>query len=540
MTRGKRTLLVLAIVVAICAGLGGFYGPAVRATAQGNNNIEESVKSFTHVLAVVERNYAKPVNVDSAIYHGAIPGMLAVLDPHSSFFDKRAFALLEEDQHGQYYGVGMEIGPESGRTVVISPFPGSPAYQAGIRPGDVLLEVDKKSCKGLTTDQVASMLKGPRGTVVHITVGREGWDKPFEFTITRDAISHPAVDFYTIVKPGVGYIKISTFESEDEAAELAEALQKLDAPHLDGLILDLRGNPGGLFNQAVETGDMLLDRGQLIVSHRGRASPERRYYAVHGNQGDRVPIVVMIDGNTASASEIIAGALQDHDRALIAGQTSFGKGLVQTVSPLGDGTGLALTTARYYTPSGRLIQRPYHNISYWEYRFNPQPAPKADVKLTDSGRSVYGEGGITPDVQLPVPKLDAFQNMLLQRGVFFPLEIVETGVGDFTRYYVGTRPTVTRDFVVNDAVIDQFKRYLDKEHITYTDQDIQQNLDWLKWKIKREVFTSIFGINAGYRVQLDSDPEMQKAVELIPQARALYENARKILAERTAAQSLNR
>lgn len=537
MVRGRRAFLILAVVVAVSAGLGGFYGPAVRATAQGGNDIEDSVKTFTHVLAIVQHNYAKPVNVDAAIYHGAIPGMLAVLDPHSSFFDKKAFALLEEDQRGQYYGVGMEIGPESGRTVVIFPFPDSPAYKAGIRPGDVILKVDDKPCRGLTTDQVAALLKGPRGTVVHITVGREGWDQPFDFTITRDAISHPAVDFYTMVKPGVGYIRISTFESEDEAEELSQALDKFDAPHLDGLILDLRGNPGGLLNQAVETGDMLLDRGQLIVSHRGRSSPERRYYAVHGNQGDRVPIVVLIDGGTASASEIVSGALQDHDRALIAGQTSFGKGLVQTLSQLSDGTGLALTTARYYTPSGRLIQRPYHDISYWEYRFNPQPAPKVDVKLTDSGRPVYGGGGITPDVKMSAPKLDPFQQMLLQRGVFFP---IEQGVGDFTRYYLGTRPVVTRDFETNDAVISLFKQYLDKQHITYTDQDIQQNLDWLKWKIKREVFTSVFSIDAGFKVELDHDPEVQQAVGLIPQARALYQNARKILAERTAAQPLSR
>ena len=188
MARGKRGFFVFFGILAVSAILGGLYGPSVDATTSGANDMEDSVKTFTQVLAVVEHSYAKPVNVDKAVYNGAIPGMLSVLDPHSSFFDKRAFALLREDQHGRYFGVGMQIGPESGRTVVIAPFPGSPAYKAGIRPGDVILEVDDKSCKGLTTDQVANLLKGPRGTVVHVSVGREGWKEPLSFTITRGEI----------------------------------------------------------------------------------------------------------------------------------------------------------------------------------------------------------------------------------------------------------------------------------------------------------------------------------------------------------------
>jgi carboxyl-terminal processing protease len=539
MLRGKRSLFVLIGVLVVSALVGGFYGPSLRANASGSGtaSMDQSVKTFTHVLALVQHEYAKPLDVNRAVYNGAIPGMLGVLDPHSSFFTKRAFSLLREDQQGHYFGVGMQIGPESGRTVVIAPFPGSPAYKAGIRPGDVILKVDNKSCKGLTVDQVANLLKGPRGTVVHITVGREGWKEPLEFTVTRSDINHKSVDYATIVSPGVGYVHISTFESEDTASELAQAMKQLDAPKLKGLILDLRGNPGGLLNQAVEVADMFLGKDQLIVSHHGRSSPERRYYAIHGNRGDHVPIVVLVNGGTASASEIVSGALQDHDRALIAGTTTFGKGLVQTVSRLSYGTGLALTTARYYTPSGRLIQRPYHNISYWEYRFDPRPAVKPKAYLTDGGRTVYGGGGITPDVKIPAPKMNAFQNKLVNAGVFFPSigSPLEIGVGDFTRYFLGLRPKVTRAFTVDQNVINDFEQFLKRQKISYTPQDIQSNLDWLKWKIKREVFTSVFGLDAGYQVDLDHDVQLQQAIPLIPRAKALYTHVRKILAERAAA-----
>jgi carboxyl-terminal processing protease len=275
--------------------------------------------------------------------------------------------------------------------------------------------------------------------------------------------------------------------------------------------------------------DMLLDKGEIVVSHRGRSSPERPYYVLHGNQGVQVPLVVLINGQSASASEIVAGAVQDHDRGLIVGETSFGKGLVQTQFPLSEDTALLLTTARYYTPSGRLIQRDYKNISLYDYHYNPKPPRAPEVKLTDSGRQVFGQGGISPDDVVAAPKLNDFQQLLLRRNVFYPLP---QGVGDFTRFYLGEKPEVTKDFVVDDVVLDHFRKYLGQQHIKYTEPEIQENLSWLKWKIKREAFTSVFGLNDGFKVELQEDVQVQKAVELIPQARALYQNARKIVAER--------
>ncbi len=529
----RRGVVVLVVVLAVSAVLGGMYGPLVRATAAGQNDMQDSVKTFTHVLSVVERNYAEPVDTDKVIYDGAIPGMLRVLDPHSNFFDPKQYALFKEEQQGKYYGVGMTVQQRENQTVVLAPFVGSPAYKAGIRPGDIIQKVDGKSCDGLTTTEVADMLKGAKGTIVHISLGREGWDKPIEVTVTRDEIPRPGVEYFTMVKPGIGYVRVSTF-NETTDSDLSEALKQLDVSKLDGLIIDLRNNGGGLLNQAVGMADMFLDKNEIVVSHRGRASQERRYYAVRGNQGIGVPVIVLINGQSASASEIVSGAIQDHDRGLIVGEVSFGKGLVQTQFPLSEDTALLLTTARYYTPSGRLIQRDYKNVSLYDYHYNPQPPNKPEVKLTDSGRQVFGGGGITPDDIIAAPKPDEFQQMLYRRGVFYSQQ---QGVGDFTRYYLGEKPDITKDFVVNDAVLTEFRKYLDKQKIKYSDADIQANIVWLKWQIKREVFTSFFGLNDGYKVELQDDVQLEKAIDLIPQAKALYQNARKILAEREAGQT---
>jgi len=523
-----RGLFLLVLVLGASALLGGLYGPSVRATAAGSDDLQDSVKSFTRVLSVVERNYADPVDVDKSIYDGAIPGMLHVLDPHSNFFDPQQYALFREEQEGKYYGVGMTVAPRENQTVVLAPFMASPAAKAGIRPGDTILQVDGKNCTGLTTTQVADMLKGAKGTTVHISLGREGWEKPIEVTVVRDEIPRPGVEFSEMVKPGIGYVRVSTF-NETTDSDLAEALKQLNFSKLDGLIIDLRNNGGGLLNQAVGMADMFLDKNEIVVSHRGRSSPERRYYAVRGNQGIEVPLIVLVNGQSASASEIVSGAIQDHDRGLIVGEVSFGKGLVQTQFPLSEDTALLLTTARYYTPSGRLIQRDYKNVTLYDYHYNPKPPQKPEVKLTDGGRQVFGGGGITPDQTIGMPKPNEFEEMLLRHGVFYPFP---SGVGDFARFYLGTRPTITKEFSPDDSVIAQLRKFLNQQHVKYMDQDLQANDSWLKWEIKREVFTTIFGLNEGYKVALENDAQLDKGIEMIPQAKALYANVRKVVAQR--------
>jgi len=525
----RRGIILVIVVLGVSAILGGLYGPSVRATTASTDDFQSSVRNFTQVLSVVQDNYAEPVDVDKTVYQGAIPGMLRMLDPHSNFFDSRQFALLREDQRGKYYGVGMVVAPRETHTVVVAPYVGAPAYDAGLRPGDVIVKVDDKSTDGLSTSEVADMLKGPKGTIVKISVSREGYADTLIFTVTRDEIPRHSVDIVFMLKPGVGYIRLTQF-NETTDRELADALKMLGANSLDGLILDMRGNPGGLLNEAVAVGDMFLEKNQLIVSYHGRNAPERRFYAIRGNQGMTVPLVIVVNNNSASAAEIVTGAVQDHDRGLVVGETTFGKGLVQTVQPLAENTGLALTTARYYTPSGRLIQRDYKSISLYEYHYERKvPDHPTEIRQTDSGRQVTGGGGITPDIVIEFPKLNKFQEELFRNDVFFPQE---QGVGGFTRYFLGTKPAITHSFEVDDKIVKQFRDYLAKHNIRYTEPEFAENQDWVKRKIKQEVFMSNYGTQEGFKVLLDADPQVQKAVDSIPQARALYENARKIIAQR--------
>jgi len=531
MVRGSRSLFLVVFVLIICGFLGMVF--AQKSTPAplpgGDSDIRDSLKTFTSVYDVVEQNYAEPVNADKAIYNGAIPGMLHALDPHSNFFDPKSYSLLREEQRGKYYGVGMTVGPRNNKVIVIAPFVGTPAYKAGIRPGDIIAAVDGKSCDNMSTSDVADLLKGPKGTTVRITILREGSDKPLEFNVIRDEIPRNSVDLAFLIRPGIGYIHVTGFQETTEH-EVSEALDKFG--DMKGLILDLRQNPGGLLNEGVGVADKFLKKGQVIVSHHGRASQEKRYVATHGNGGREYPLVVLVNRGTASAAEIVAGAIQDHDRGLIAGETTFGKGLVQTVYPLSENTGLALTTAKYYTPSGRLIQRDYSNVSLYDYYYNRESEENAqnhEVKLTDSGRTVYGGGGITPDVKIQPQKSNRFEDELLQHYAFF----------NFAKHYVVNHQP-TKSFEADDAVMQDFRKFLDQEKIPYTEADLSQNNDWIRSTIKSEIFIDAFGQDEGLKVRAESDPQVTKALELLPQAKALAENAKKIVAERGSGQSLNR
>jgi carboxyl-terminal processing protease len=534
MARSSRRTLYLAVFVLVtCGFLGMVFGQKINPAAApgGDSDVRDSLRQFADVYSLVEQNYAEPVNADKAIYNGAIPGMLHVLDPHSNFFDPKSYALLREDQRGKYYGVGMTVGPRNNKVIVIAPFAGTPAYRAGIRPGDIIVAVDGKPTDNMSTSDVADLLKGPKGTTVHITIVREGTDKPIEFAVVRDEIPRYSVDLHFLIRPGIGYLHITGFNETTEK-EVSDALDQMG--DLKGLILDLRQNPGGLLSEGVGVADKFLRKGQLIVSHHGRNSPEKRYTATHGDGGKEYPLVVLVNRGTASAAEIVAGAIQDHDRGLIVGETTFGKGLVQTVYPLSENTGLALTTAHYYTPSGRLIQRDYSNVSLYDYYFErPDDSKNAtasrEVKLTDSGRTVYGGGGITPDVKLDPIKSTPFQDSLLQHYAFF----------NYAKHYmVSHHPT--KSFEVDDATMQDFRKFLDTEKIPFTEAELLQNNDWVRSSIKSEIFVNAFGQEEGLKVRAEADPEVLKGLDLLPQAKQLAENARHVVAQRASATPLSR
>ncbi len=541
-SRTRRSLLFVVVFLVVCGAAGAFLDRNVGAqTSSDQSTLRDSLKQFTNIYSIVEQNYAEPMTkdrVNTAIYDGAIPDMLHVLDPHSNFYDPKAFAAMREEESGKYYGIGMEIMQQNDKIVVVNPFEGTPSYKAGIRPGDVILAVngkpingtgpDGKAVKKATTLDVANMLKGPKGTPVDVTIGREGKPEPMVFHLIRAEIPRASVDLAYEIQPGIGYMHIKDFAEEETGHEVLDALQKMGPIH--GLVVDLRGNPGGLLSEAVSVSGDFLQKGQVIVSQRGRAFPPITYRATRGEQTRTYPIVVLVNRGTASAAEIVSGALQDHDRALIAGETTFGKGLVQTVYPLSDNTALALTTYHYYTPSGRLIQRNYTGVSMYDYFYNPADRPQSDanreVKLTDSGRAVYGGGGITPDVNINTPKSNNFQDVLMEQFVFF----------DFANHYL-VNHTVGKDFKVDDNVIHDFEAYLTSKHIPWTAEDISGARDWIGMSIKSELFTSVFGQQEGLKVRAAWDPMINKAITLIPQAETLKTTAQKTVAMRSSAAS---
>jgi len=537
--RARRALFTLVFFFAVCAMVGTLLQRRVGAqTATDESQLRDNLKSFTDVYSLVEKNYAEPIagdKADTAIYDGAIPGMLRVLDPHSNFYDPKAYARLREDQRGHYYGVGMVIQQQrdpqgKDHVFVITPYEGTPSFRAGIHPGDQIFAVDGKSTDGWTSDQVAKALKGPKGTHVQVTTVRVGQTTPMIFDLVRDEIPHPSVDLKYEIRPGVGYIHLTQFQ-ETTGEEMTNAIEGFS--NLKGLVIDLRNNPGGLLSQAVDVCDHLLTKGQGIVSQRGRAYPDQNYTATHGNSGKAFPIVVLVNRGTASAAEIVSGALQDHDRALIVGETTFGKGLVQTVYNLSENTGLALTTYHYYTPSGRLIQRNYSGVSLYDYYYNhagaePNDSTNREVKLTDSGRTVYGGGGITPDEKIDTPKSNHFQDQLFYKDVFFK----------FAPIYVSTH-TVNQNFQADDAVLAEFKKYIASQDIDSTDADFNGVSDWLKARIKEKIVTIQFGQLQGLRTLADWDPEIQKAVTFLPEAQALEDHAHQVLADKAMARSTN-
>lgn len=492
--------------------------------AQSDADMSASIKKFTQVYDAVEANFADKVDADNTVFKGAIPSMLRTLDPHSNFFDPKAYALMREGQSGHYYGVGMYVGQPERNVIVMYPFEGSPAYKAGLRPGDQIIAVNDTDTERGTVNQVSSMLKGPKGTPVTITVRRIGEPSPLHFSLVRDNVPRGSVNYAFWIRPGIAYIRVEAF-NETTSHELDQALAKFPESAIEGLILDIRDNGGGLVQESVNVADHFLKKNQLIVSHHGRSSAETKFVAKHGERGAQYPIVVMVNRGTASASEILSGALQDHDRAWIFGERTFGKGLVQAPFMLSGNSAVLLTIAKYYTPSGRLIQRDYEHHGLYEYLSrNEGQENLKDMKKTDSGRIVFGGDGINPDEKYEVPKLTHLESQLEARLVYFFY------APEF--FAVHNPKQFTKEWLPDENTMEDFRNFAKRRGAEFTAADFEQDRSFIRERLREELFITAFSKEDSDRVSFQNDPEVLKAVDALPASKALLEKAHAVLAQK--------
>lgn len=547
----KRNLdVVLLTIVAAASLLGGLFDRKVSAgSAPQKSQTTQFLENYTEALQLIQKNYAQPVPVDKVIY-GSIRRMLQTLDPHSNFFDPREFSNMREEQHSKYSGLGIRIRPlvpGSGRVVIYEPpDPGTPAYRKGLRAGDVISKVEGQSIDEWTTDEVINHLRGPKGTKVNISIDRPSLDRPLDIEITREEIKMYTVPYGFYIRPGIGYVKMDRF-SETTADELNDKIKKLDPQKLKGLVLDLRDNPGGLLQQAVEVVDSFLAKSKVVVSTKGRDDSSKKNIIAPGSQMITCPLVVLINHSSASASEIVAGAMQDHDRGLVVGESSFGKGLVQSVYQLENGAGLALTTAKYYTPSGRLIQRSYSGDTVFEYYYSARSNKKEktdnekrEVAFTDMGRKVYGGGGINPDVTVEARELTRFELVLTTKDVFFEyarkikngeipaalhIQIPKQASDEPLNISESHKDSIKKSFDFTPALLEDFKTFIKKKEIDFTEGEFTESLEYMKRKVKQELFVSCFGLEEGYKVGIEGDQQVLKALSLLPEAEQLLLSA---------------
>jgi carboxyl-terminal processing protease len=497
-------------------------------------------RHYVQGLELIREHFFEQPDYET-LTRAAINGMLRTLDPHSNFYDKKAFEETRNDQRSQYYGIGASIQQRYGGVYIMEPFKDTPAARAGLRYGDLIVAIDGKNTEQWNSDQVRDNLRGELGTEVKVTVKRAGVEKPLGFTMERGAVDLPSISNHYMIKPGVGYIALSRGFHSTTSDELTAALSNLRGQGIQQLVLDLRGNPGGFLEQAIRVSDKFLQRGQSVVAVRereGRTTERNRDYAP-----ENIPLIILIDEGTASASEIVAGAMQDHDRALIVGENSFGKGLVQTIFNLPEGCGLTLTTARYYTPSGRLIQRDYSNGSSYEYHFRrtangEAAAEKRDTRSTDLGRKVYGGGGIEPDVKVAGLNITQLQFQIWTSGLFlFVRDLMAGRVKGFEQF---KREAIefdhqpgTNEFAVSDDLLKAYKTFMAEfiaktPDVGVTREMVEQNLDFARAKIREEVLTAAYGVDTMRRMLILDDPQVQRGLAELPNAAQLAEKARRV------------
>jgi carboxyl-terminal processing protease len=515
----SRAIPGAAVVVVLSAVAGGMFGSGVMAREDRAN---ERLRIYATALAAIEREYVEPLETAPLVY-GSVDGMLRTLDPHSSFLEPREFAQMRERQEGHYYGIGISILSVDGDVTVTSLFEGSPAYRAGIRRGDVIAKVGKDDAKGWSTDEVVRRVKGPKGTPVDISIRRRGLEELIDLTVVRDEIHITTIRASFIVAPGIGYVRLQDF-SDTSNSELTAALTKLEAAGMQRLLLDLRDNPGGPLDQAIAVANQFLRRGQMIVATRGRVPrSDEDYPAEAEGRYTGIPLVVMTSRRSASASEIVAGAMQDHDRGYVVGETTFGKALVQSVYPISNNAALALTTAHYYTPLGRLIQRPWDTSfdEYQTYELRDQdpdrPRPASEVKTTAGGRKVYGGGGIQPDHYVAGPvegfSPSMFSRMLMGRGAFINFAERFTKNGDARPVAMSAaRHKVSPGWQVTDEILDEFKQFVAGQRVKIDDVAFTADRAFIAAMLHYEVDYDLFGVSEARKNLTLVDPQVKAAL----------------------------
>ena len=528
--RRYRPLPAVLFAILVSALVGGLFGRSALAT---DDKVPEHYRAFTAALNAIETSYIDKVDSDAVVY-GAVRGMLGTLDPHSSFFSPKEYAQMRERQEGRYYGIGVSIQAIDGDITAMQVFEQSPAYKKGVRRGDVLANVEGEDTKGWTVDQAMRKLRGPKGTEVGVGVRRRGYPELIKFALTRDEVYIPTVPAYFMIDDTTGYIRMQDF-GENTDRDVKHALRDLASKGMKRLLFDIRGNPGGPLDQAIKVSNEFLPKGKMIVYTRGRVpNSDQDYRATEESEFTDIPIVALVNRNSASAAEIVSGALQDHDRAYLVGETTFGKALVQSVYRISGGAGLALTTAHYYTPSGRIIQRPWDASfdEYLGYTLRDQDANKphnaSDLKHTDSGRPVYAGGGIEPDKRVAGP-LEGFNpgrfgRMLVARGEFANYAQKYAAEGDTRVTQTSTnRKLVKRNFVVDEAMIADFREQMKSDKLKIDEAAFAKDAEFIKAMMRFEIDNAVFGIADARRHLIGVDPQAQAALTMFGEAQKLTE-----------------
>jgi carboxyl-terminal processing protease len=507
---------LFAIIFVLFVAFGIFAARQNLKTATEEEKFNESLRAYTEALAVIEEKFAGEINF-STLVDQSIERMLQTLDPHSSYASPDDYKRMMEDHAGHFFGIGINISIRNQRVTVMTPMENGPAYKLGIRAGDVIDKIDGISTLWMSLDEAVSHIRGPEGEPVRITIRRQGVSEPLEFVVIREKITEEAVPYSFMINNDTGYIKMIRFSSTAES-EILEAFEKLRKQNMKKLILDLRDNPGGLLSQAINVSNIFIQNG-TIVSIRGREKKDDiKFPAKKAAVAANIPLVVLINNWSASASEIVAGAIQDYDRGLLVGTTTFGKGLVQSTFPLRNGGAIFLTTAKYYTPSGRTIQRQYSGFYdyYVDSRLLGEQAnlSQNEKYSTILGRSVYSGQGISPDIKVE-DNFNVFIGNILLKSHFY----------NFASEYIARNPYISKNLTIDDKILAEFKDYLKKKNFEFTEKEFQDNKEDIQYYLAKDLFTQRWNDTEGVSHSITYDNQLQQAMKAFDQSEELLKKS---------------